>query len=75
MALQLDQLPRPILFHPTNDFWQAVVIECLEDACVFWSEWYGRRVKQQWMLLDGVGKVLRKAVAVIEQLLEVRITA
>ena len=51
------------------------MIECLEDACVFWSEWYGRRVKQQWMLLDGVGKVLRKAVAVIEQLLEVRITA
>ena len=50
------------------------MIEFLEDACVFWSEWYSRRVKQQWVLLDGVGKVLCKAVTVIEQLLEVRIT-
>ena len=50
------------------------MIKLLVDARICWSEWYGRRVKQQWVLRDGVGEVQGKAVSVIKKLVEVRIT-
>ena len=75
MASELNQLWRPHLVHPADNFWQAAVIKCPEDTRICGSEWQGRRIKQQWVHLDGVCKVLCKAVTVIKKPVEFRIAS